>query len=276
MSRGRRYRLRGRIQQPGAGSGASVAVSRAGRRTPRPIASSIRPRSISYGPGARHTIDFFAGDGEGPIVVFIHGGYWQAFDASSFQPSCRRVECPWHRRRDSELRSLSRRHHRPDHPANADGLARTGAARAAAGHQRPFRRRPSRRLFAGDRLAGVRCVVAIRSCASRPTPFPACSISARWSRPPSITPCVSTMSRREPRARCSGPRRGGEVSMRSWGLTKARNISGRARAIVEAWGEAGLPTRFGTVPDANHITAIAPLADPDSPMVARLKELAGR
>jgi arylformamidase len=35
-------------------------------------------------------------------------------------------------------------------------------------------------------------------------------------------------------------------------------------------------TRFGVVPDANHFTAIAPLADPDSAMVQRLKELAGR
>ncbi len=31
------------------------------------------PRSIAYGPGARNTIDFFPGDREGPIVVFIHG-----------------------------------------------------------------------------------------------------------------------------------------------------------------------------------------------------------
>jgi arylformamidase len=50
----------------------------------------------------------------------------------------------------------------------------------------------------------------------------------------------------------------------------------QSRTIVEAWGAAGLATRFGTVPDANHFTAIAPLADPDSEMVARLKELAGR
>ena len=42
------------------------------------------PRSIAYGPGARNTVDFFAGDGKGPIVVFIHGGYWQAFDGSFF------------------------------------------------------------------------------------------------------------------------------------------------------------------------------------------------
>jgi hypothetical protein len=30
------------------------------------------------------------------------------------------------------------------------------------------------------------------------------------------------------------------------------------------------------VPDANHFTAIAPLAEPNSPMVLRLKELAPR
>src|SRR5579859_3471971 len=42
------------------------------------------PGTISYGPGARNVIDFFTGDGQGPIVVFIHGGYWQALDGSSF------------------------------------------------------------------------------------------------------------------------------------------------------------------------------------------------
>src|SRR6267378_6486199 len=41
-------------------------------------------RSISYGPGLRNTIDLFPGDDEGPIVVFIHGGYWQALDGSFF------------------------------------------------------------------------------------------------------------------------------------------------------------------------------------------------
>jgi arylformamidase len=50
----------------------------------------------------------------------------------------------------------------------------------------------------------------------------------------------------------------------------------QSKEIVEIWGAAGLPTRFGVVPDANHIAAIAPLADPDSPMVRRLMELTGR
>jgi arylformamidase len=50
----------------------------------------------------------------------------------------------------------------------------------------------------------------------------------------------------------------------------------QSRTIVEQWGSAGVATRFGTVPDANHFSAIAPLADPGSPMVARLRELAGK
>ncbi len=50
----------------------------------------------------------------------------------------------------------------------------------------------------------------------------------------------------------------------------------QSRTIVDGWGKAGLATRFGTVPAANHFTAIAPLSDPNSPMVLRLKELAQR
>ena len=50
----------------------------------------------------------------------------------------------------------------------------------------------------------------------------------------------------------------------------------QSRIIVDAWDAAGIATRFGTIPDANHFTAIAPLADPNSPMTLRLKQLAGR
>ena len=42
------------------------------------------PRLLRYGPGSRHVIDFFPGRDDGPIVVFIHGGYWQALDNSFF------------------------------------------------------------------------------------------------------------------------------------------------------------------------------------------------
>jgi arylformamidase len=46
--------------------------------------------------------------------------------------------------------------------------------------------------------------------------------------------------------------------------------------MTKAWAAAGLPTRYDRLPGANHFTAIAPLADPVSPMVLRLKGLARR
>ena len=50
----------------------------------------------------------------------------------------------------------------------------------------------------------------------------------------------------------------------------------QSRMIVDAWGQAGIETRFAEVPGANHFTAIAPLAEPHSPMTLRLLELALR
>ena len=50
----------------------------------------------------------------------------------------------------------------------------------------------------------------------------------------------------------------------------------QSRTIVDVWRAAGVTTRFGVVAGANHFTAIAPLADPGSPMVSRLKQLAER
>jgi arylformamidase len=50
----------------------------------------------------------------------------------------------------------------------------------------------------------------------------------------------------------------------------------QSRTIVDGWSAAGITTRFATISDANHFTAIAPLADPGSPMTLRLKQLAGR
>ena len=47
-------------------------------------AHQARLKVIPYGTGERNRIDLFSGDGAGAIVVFIHGGYWQALDGSFF------------------------------------------------------------------------------------------------------------------------------------------------------------------------------------------------
>jgi arylformamidase len=107
------------------------------------------PDVIPYGAGARHAIDYFAAADRGPIVVFIHGGYWQALDASFFSHLSRgltshgvSVAMPSY--------DLCGRYCR----ANAHGGMRACKTHPAAGDLRPFGWRPSRRLHAGDRLEG--------------------------------------------------------------------------------------------------------------------------
>jgi arylformamidase len=60
------------------------------------------------------------------------------------------------------------------------------------------------------------------------------------------------------------------------GANESAEYFRQSRSIVETWGAAGVVTRFAAIPDANHFTAIAPLADPHSPMTLRLRELAAR
>jgi arylformamidase len=47
-------------------------------------------------------------------------------------------------------------------------------------------------------------------------------------------------------------------------------------AIVEAWSADGVDARYEAIPDANHFTIIAPLADANSAMCARILELTAR
>lgn len=40
--------------------------------------------NIRYGPAPRNRIDYFAADKPGPLLIFIHGGYWQTRDKETF------------------------------------------------------------------------------------------------------------------------------------------------------------------------------------------------
>jgi len=231
------------------------------------------PRAIAYGPGARNTIDFFAGDNDGPIVVFIHGGYWQAFDGSSFShlagglnahgisvaiPSyalCPNVsvdEIIW------QMRAASRE------------LARLGRPLVISGHS------------AGGHLAA--CMLAtdwpqFDPSLPRDIVVAAYAISGLFD----LVPLVETSINR---ALCLDPAAARAASPLLWtapargsidavvGENESAEYFRQSKSIVDTWGAAGLATRFGVVAGANHFTAIAPLADPDSLMVARLKQLA--
>jgi arylformamidase len=233
------------------------------------------PRSISYGPGARQVIDFFAGDGKGPIVVFIHGGYWQALDGSSFSHLARGLNahgigvaipsydlCPDVTVEEiiGQMRTASRE------------LARLGQPLIISGHS------------AGGHLAA--CMLATdwstvdASLRANPV-IAAYAISGLFDLGPLVGTSINkAMGLDRETARAASPLFWQAPVLLSLDAVVGENESAefyrQSRTIVDLWGKAGVATRFGTVPGANHFTAIAPLADPDSPMVLRLKALAAR
>ena len=233
------------------------------------------PRAISYGPGARNSIDLFPGDDEGPIVVFIHGGYWQALDGSFFSHLARGLNahgvsvaipsydlCPAVTVDEiiGQMRMATRE------------LARLGRSLVVSGHS------------AGGHLAA--CMLATdwqAYDASLPGDLviAAYAISGLFDLGPLIGTSINKamgLDRRTARAASplfwKPPARGSLDAV--VGENESAEYFRQSRTIVEHWGTAGIATRFGVVAGANHFTAIAPLADPGSPMTLRLKELAAR
>ena len=220
-------------------------------------------------------MDFFPGDGTGPIVVFIHGGYWQTLDGSFFSHLAGGMNahgvdvaipsydlCPGVSVGDiiEQMQRMSQR------------LARLGRPLVMSGHS------------AGGHLAACMLATHWRNFDARlPETLvtAAYTISGLFDLPPLVKTSINKALRLDDGSAKAASPLFWEPPVRGTldavvGGNESAEYFRQSRAIVEAWGAAGLATRFGTVPGANHFTAIAPLADPDSPMVLRLKELAGR
>jgi arylformamidase len=234
-----------------------------------------RWRVIPYDRGARNGIDFFSGDGTGPIVVFIHGGYWQALDSSFFSHLASGLNahgidvaipsydlCPNVSVGDiiRQMQTASRE------------LAKFGRPLVISGHS------------AGGHLAACMLATDWRAIdASLPERLvtAAYGISGLFDLPPLVKTSINNALKLDDASAKAvsplfwkPPARG---SLDAFvGGNESAEYFRQSKSIVDAWGRAGVATRFGTIPDANHFTAIAPLADPDSAVVSRLKELAGR
>jgi arylformamidase len=233
------------------------------------------PSLVRYGAGPRNLIDYFPGSADGPIVAFIHGGYWQALDKSFFSHLAGGLNahgigvaipgydlCP-----DvsvdniiTEIREACRE------------LARLGQSLVVSGHS------------AGGHLAA--CMLAtdwpsLDASLPRDLVGAAYSISGLFDLGPLVETSINRALQLDvATARAASPLFWNSPSDKSLDAVVGEDESAeyfrQSRTVVEVWRAAGVTTRFGVVAGANHFTAIAPLADPASPMVSRLKQLAGR
>ncbi len=233
------------------------------------------PKVIAYGMGARNRIDLFSGDGAGPIVVFIHGGYWQALDGSFFSHLAAGLNahgvgvavpsydlCPAVSIADiiGEMRAAMRE------------LAKFGRPLVVSGHS------------AGGHLAACMLATDWRALdASLPADLvtAAYAISGLFDLRPLVKTSINTALKLDDASAKSAsplfwlaPSRG--ILDAVVGGNESAEYVRQSRTIVDAWDAAGIATQFATIDGANHFTAIAPLGDPDSPMTLRLKQLAGR
>jgi arylformamidase len=230
-------------------------------------------QTISYGPGARNTIDVFPSRGEGDLVVFIHGGYWQALDGSFFSHLAAGLNahgvsvaipsydlCPQVSIDDiiQQLRMAAR------------ALAPLSRRLVVSGHS------------AGGHLAACLMATDWRSldpALPKDLVKAAYAISGLFDLAPLVKTSINNALRLDEAAagRLSPvfrqPPAHGTLDAVVGGDESAEYFR-QSRMIVDAWGQAGIETRFAEVPGANHFTAIAPLADPASPMTLRLLELA--
>jgi arylformamidase len=231
--------------------------------------------TISYGPGTRNTIDVFPSRNQGDIVVFIHGGYWQALNGSFFGHLAAGLNahdvsvaipsydlCPQVSLDDiiAQMRMAARE------------LARLGRRLVVSGHS------------AGGHLAACLMATDWRSIdAALPTDLvkAAYTISGLFDLGPLLDTSVNNaLGLDEAAAKRASPLFWPAPSHGSLdavvGGDESAEYFRQSRMIVDAWRNAGIETRFAEVPGANHFTAIAPLADPSSPMTLRLLELALR
>jgi arylformamidase len=233
------------------------------------------PRVTSYGPGTRNTIDVFAGDGAGAMVVFIHGGYWQAFDGSSFSHCARGLNahgidvavpsydlCP-QVSVDTIIQQMR---------AATRELARLGKPLVISGHS------------AGGHLAACMLATdwpALDASLPRDLVIAAYAISGLFDLVPLVETSINkALGLDDESARVMSPLFWKPPAHGSLdavvGERESAEYHRQSRSIADVWGAAGLPTRYGSIAGGNHFTAIAPLADPDSAMVLRLKALALR
>jgi arylformamidase len=232
---------------------------------------------LSYGDTPRQIIDLFlpvAGD-TAPLAVYIHGGYWRAFDPSSSSHMARGLNgrglavavvgydlCPIVTISDivEQIRRacifLWQRFGRRMLACGHSAGGHLAAAMVATDWQALYPKAPADLVPAGYAVSGV---------------F-------------DLTPLVGLTMNQDLRLDAEEARR---MSPLFWPVPAGRALDAavgdletsefkrQSRAMADAWGQAKAETRYAEFA-GNHFIVIGALADPASAMVARVAELALR
>ncbi|MGO4387013.1 alpha/beta hydrolase [Microvirga sp. 2YAF29] len=226
---------------------------------------------LAYGDGERHHVDFFHpadGRNDGPVILFIHGGYWQSLDKSYFSHLARganergfSVAIPSYDL--APAASLSQIIACIESAANFV-MRRTGRSLVATGHS------------AGGHLSA--CLMARPATLTRPVNA-AIPISGLFELAPLVPTSINKalgLSVEEAR-RLSPlewtPPAGGHLAAIVGGAESSEFLR-QSRLIADRWSHEGIATHYYEVPGAHHFDVIAGLTDASDPIVRILSQLA--
>jgi arylformamidase len=228
-----------------------------------------------YGAGERQRYDLFhAAERTAPLVVFIHGGYWQLGDRQLFASLARALTtagvavavpsyslCPAVSVMQivEELRCCL-----------AALWTRTQQHPVVIGHS------------AGGHLTAAMLATDWRQVSGVPADLvrTACAISGVFELTPLIATSVNVALRLDPETAVAAsplrwpPPPPGRRFVAAVGGDETREFHRQSRTLVEAWGGAGVQTEYVPVAGTNHFTILDELANPASALFGRVVSLA--
>jgi arylformamidase len=241
------------------------------------IAQERRP-AMRYGDTARQTIDLFLAESgpDAPLAVFIHGGWWRSFEPALFS----------HMAAGLNTRGIGVAVPGYDlcpQVGIADIIAEMRAALLLL-----WRTYGQRMLVCGHSAGGhlTAAMMATDWPALAPgTPADLVPAGYAISGVFDLLPITQVAMNADFRLDAAGAK---AVSPLYWpaprgfaldavvGALESSEFLRQSRAIADAWGNAGVATRYEEIAGTNHFTVLDPLTDPNSAMVARLVALAGQ